>query len=433
VERKEVSRLQAIFKAGGSWFMEAVPSSLHGWWISGVICTLSAATCWAAAAEGRPNEAVSWLTGRARELLKGCQVKAKDGTSLYTPDGKGNYAALWTRDYSYMVENAFDLMPREHTPAAIRYLLAGQREDGCIPDRRQPDGVSVYSAGPANAPVAAPPLDNSAFMVFLVADYVDHTDDLDFFRPCARPLIRAMDYIPRSEAGLVWNDPKKPHSPYGFTDCIGKTGEQCFDSLLYWRACGRLSALVRKTGDGAAAAEMDRRAELIVKNITRLWDDAAGGFLAASIDCRQLDVWANAYAIYIDFPLGDRRGRVLKMLHDACPRYVWHGQIRHLLKGEYWQRTLAPVQRDRYQNGAYWATASGWVIYALAQVDRDLVLKTIDELIADFRADNICECVGPGYRQLPDYVASGTNALGALRRVMQVGPFQPNVTTAPAK
>jgi hypothetical protein len=74
-------------------------------------------------------------------------------------------------------------------------------------------------------------------------------------------------------------------------------------------------------------------------------------------------------------------------------------------------------ERDRYQNGAYWATANGWVIYALGQVDKGLATRTINDLIADFRTGGICECVGPNYRQLPDYVCSGTNALGGIRRV----------------
>jgi hypothetical protein len=401
------------------WAVRESMAAHHPWSAGAVVFLLLLATCRAGEADGQVGEMMAWLTERTRHLLTGCQVKAKDGTVLYTPDGKGNYAALWTRDYSYMVENCLDLMPKEHASACIRYLLAGQRGDGCIPDRRQPDGISVYSAGPSNAPVGGPPLDNSAFMVFLVADYVERTGDLDFFRPTAKPLIKAMDYVPRSEAGLVWNDPRKPHSPYGFTDCVGKTGEQFFDSLLYWRACRRLAGLLHDTDNGGTAAHMEKRADLIEQNIARLWDEKASGFLAAGIDCRQLDLWGNAYAIYIDFPLGERRDPILRMLRDNYGRYAWHGQVRHLLKGEYWQRMLVPVERDRYQNGAYWATASGWVIYALAQVDRDLATRTIDDLITDFRTGGICECVGPNYRQLPDYVASGTNALGGIRRLVQ--------------
>jgi hypothetical protein len=45
-------------------------------------------------------EKIRYLTETARKLLQGCQVKAQDGTVLYTPDGRGNYAALWTRDFA---------------------------------------------------------------------------------------------------------------------------------------------------------------------------------------------------------------------------------------------------------------------------------------------------------------------------------------------
>ncbi len=383
-----------------------------------LVLMLCGALCLCCRAATPPlDESLNWLTERTRQLLAGCQVKTPQGLVLYTPDGKGNYAALWTRDYSYMVESCFDLMPRENTAACIRYLLEGQRQDGCIPDRRQPDGVSVYCAGPAPSPVGGPPLDNSAFMVFLVADYVDHTKDLGFFRESADRLIRAMDYVPRSPAGLVWNDPKRPHSPYGFTDCIGKTGEQFFDSLLYWRACKRLAAYLRQAQQTKSADDVDQRAAMIERHVVRLWDDSAGGFLAASVDCRQYDVWGNAYAIFIDFPLGERRAIVLKTLCDRHGEYLWHGQVRHLVRGQYWQRLLAPVQRERYQNGAYWATPSAWVICALMEIDRDLARKTLEELLADFRAGGICECVNTDHRQLPDYVASGTNTLGVLRRV----------------
>jgi hypothetical protein len=91
--------------------------------------------------------------------------------------------------------------------------------------------------------------------------------------------------------------------------------------------------------------------------------------------------------------------------------------VRHLLKGEYWQRLLAPVPPERYQNGAYWATASGWVMWALAKKDPKLTRRMWDDLIADFRSGEICECVNEGYRRLPSYVVSATNPLAAARRL----------------
>ena len=72
------------------------------------------------AAEGLfPSADVTWLTAQTRELLRGCQVRANDGTSLYTPDGHGNYRALWTRDFAYLVESAGELIP----PTDIRACL----------------------------------------------------------------------------------------------------------------------------------------------------------------------------------------------------------------------------------------------------------------------------------------------------------------------
>ena len=101
----------------------------------------------------------------------------------------------------------------------------------------------------------------------------------------------------------------------------------------------------------------------------------SAAYRAATVDCNQIDIWGSAFAIYIGFVDNQRRQRLLMFLRDRYQDYVWHGQVRHLLRGEYWERLLKtkyPIKRDTYQNGAYWATASGWVLYALAQIDADL-------------------------------------------------------------
>ena len=78
---------------------------------------------------------IDFLTETAKRELAGCQITAYDGTLLYTPDGVGNYSALWTRDFTYLVTNAWDLLPVHHVKAFVNYLLMGQRDDGCVPDR----------------------------------------------------------------------------------------------------------------------------------------------------------------------------------------------------------------------------------------------------------------------------------------------------------
>lgn len=363
---------------------------------------------------------IAELEATTRRLLQGCRVKARDGTTLYTPDGRGNYRALWTRDFAYMVENAGDLMPEQDVESCLRYLLRGQRDDGAIPDRVDPEGRAIYVAGSPDHPLGRANLDNPAFLVIAADEFLKRLPEdraRRLFREWSGPLDRALDWVPRSPRGLVFNDPADPHSPYGFTDTVGKTGELLFESLLDWTACGRLAAWHERAGDAARAAAYRGRGQQIVRHLEVLWDEKAGAFLAATRDCRQLDVWGNAYAIYLGIPLESREGRVVRFLVGRLGEFLRDGQVRHLLQGEFWQRQMVPVPRGRYQNGAYWATASGWLLTAFARTDPELARRTFRELTDDFRAHGIFECIAPDHRQLESYVVSAANPLGAVRRL----------------
>lgn len=365
-------------------------------------------------------ERMAYLEQTARRLLQGCRVKARDGTTLYTPDGRGNYRALWTRDFAYMVENAGDLIPTQDVEACLRYLIRGQRSDGAIPDRVDPEGTPIYVAGSPEHPIGRANLDNPAFLVVAADEYLRRLPAEQarrLFGEWSSALDRAMDWVPRSPRGLVFNDPADPHSPYGFTDTVGKTGELFFESLLDWTACGRLADWHGHMGDSGKVESYRARRRAIERALDLLWDEKAGAFLAATRDCRQVDVWGNAYAIALGVPLGGRERRVLRFLVERRDEFLRAGQVRHLPKGEFWQRQLIPVPRGRYQNGAYWATATGWLLTAYAKVDLGLARQTFRALIDDFRAHGVFECVGDDHRQLESYVVSATNPLGAVRRL----------------
>ena len=360
------------------------------------------------------EQALEWLEAAAWNELEGCRLRAHDGTVLFTPDGQGSYGALWTRDLAYVVENASHLLSSEEVRAAIAYLLRGQREDGCIPDRVRADGQAVYCAGPESSPLGDPPTDNAQFAVDLVCNYVRYAGDVAFADQHLPVLARAMDACPRSAAGLVYIAPGRRQSPYGFTDTVGKTGELLFSSLLYWQACNQMAELCERCSiDPSLYRE---RAERIERGMERLWDEEVGAYRAATADCRQVDVWGNAFALYIGFAEGDRRRRVSSFLRQRYADIVWRGQVRHTLRGEHWERMLIPVEPGTYQNGAYWAAASGWVFCALAEDDESLARQMMADLVEDFQQGGICECVNVGYRKLERYVVSVVNPLGALRR-----------------
>jgi hypothetical protein len=363
---------------------------------------------------------IAYLQRATKKLLDGCIIKASDGTPLYTPDGKAHYAALWTRDFAYMVENAGYLMSITNIERCIDYLVKGIRADGAVPDRVQVDGRPVYAAGAPESPLGEPNIDNAQFLVFAVNAYlgmVPADRRAALYAKWSPQLLKGMDYIPRAASGLVWNDPTKPHSPYGFTDTVGKTGELFMESLLYWRAAKMLARLESAYGSGKASDELIARAAVIERNIGSLWDEKTGMFFAASKDCRQTDIWGNSFAVYSDFPLAEKRGRIVNWIASNYDRYIWHGQVRHLPKGEYWERQLMPVEKERYQNGAYWATGAGWVMWALNERNPVLAKRMFREIIEDFRTGGICECVNAGYRQLESYVDSATNPLAAARKI----------------
>ena len=360
---------------------------------------------------------VSWLHGETRRQIRGCAVNAYNDVTLYTPDGEGQYPALWTRDFSYMVENAAEFIPHDHISAAIQYLLDAQREDGCIPDRIRADGRALYSAGPDDQPLGEPPADNSQFMVKLVADYVALTQDTGFFSRISGQLISAMNYTPRHSSGLVHIDSQIIRSPYGFTDTVAKTGELLFSSLLYWEASNKLIKMCKNIGDLSSAEEFQSRVDSIEKNITSLWDEESGMFQAASGCCRQIDIWGNAYAVYIGFPLGDKKSRIIDYLAENFNAIAMKGQVRHLPKPDHWEKTLYTVEPETYQNGAYWGTASGWLAFALFEKHPDLSRKIYLDLIADYRANGVFECINTGYSKIINYVVSVTNPLGAIRKI----------------
>jgi hypothetical protein len=366
------------------------------------------------------------LEALAQECLAACRATATDGTVLFYPDGSAHYAALWTRDFAYMVEGAGRLMDPAEVLAAIDYLLAGQREDGVIPDRRQADGLSVYCAGPVDNPLGEdPPTDNAQFIIKAVAAYVRLTGEVDAFLARRNALYRAIEQVPLNEDGLVLVDHNRPHSEYGFADCVGKTGNVFFTTVLYWEACQVLAELCALSEFHDEAHEWYERAEWTWRRIQDFWDEEAGLFWAASRDCHQLDLWGSLYACVVRVASKSQMGHIAAYFGAHWDEVTLAGQIRHLPAGETWQRLLTPVPAGTYQNGGFWATPSGWLIKVLAREDETFARELVSTLVADFQANGVHEWISPTQRALPGYVASITNVLGAVQPSKKLAPPGP--------
>lgn len=359
------------------------------------------------------------LTKHCVRLIEGCKKAAFDGTVLFTPDAVGNYDALWIRDFGYMTEYCGDLMDAGEIRGCIEYTLRGQRSDGWIPDRMESGGDAVYAAGAKGTPVGKANLDNTPFLVFAVdalLDMVSEDEAKELFARWYPALDRGMDVLPLSPEGLIWNDPEDPHSPYGFTDTVCKTGRLFMESVLYWRACRKLEKLHGLFGSMERSLRYGENARLVEERLPDLFDREAGVFPAAELDCRQTDVWGMLYALDVGFPFPNEiRGAMERWLMDNRSRYLYKGQVCQLPNGAPWEKLLIEVPAGEYQNGAYWATASGWVLRFFRERDPGFFERILGELLEDFGEDGICECVNEGYRKLPEFVVSATNARGGLQ------------------
>jgi len=84
---------------------------------------------------------------------------------------------------------------------------------------------------------------------------------------------------------------------------------------------------------------------------------------------------------------GDVRKNALCAIRAAyrSGTMCYRGNVRQILTTEdynetsAWEKALTPI--NQYQNGAYWGTASGWVIYALFQADKEYFIKMVNEYI----------------------------------------------------
>lgn len=365
-------------------------------------------------------KALQFLSDSASSLINGCKVSAFDQTTLFTPDGISSYNALWLRDFSYMVEYAGECITDEEIIGCVNYAIRHRRSDGWMPDRVYADGTVAYAAGEVGSPIGAANLDNTPFLIFTVYSLMARLAPdkfRDLFDKWEPYLFQGLSTIPLDESGLVRSDPSAPHSPYGFTDTVAKTGALYMESLLYWRACLQMSAM---TASQAQKEEYLKRCGAVEASINLLYDASSHAYLAATGDCRQIDIWGNAYMLYINFPCSRQiRDHILHFLLQYYDRYTFRGQIRHLLSGEYWQRLLIDIRKEEYQNGAYWATASGWVIWCLAQIDKKTAAQIFYDVVAYFETEGSYECINRDYRKLPSFVVSTTNVWGAAKRLSE--------------
>lgn len=329
-----------------------------------------------------------------------------DGTAAFPPQVGLGYEAFWLRDYEYTLEGSIASYSDQELTDACRLFVRSLRADGAAVDCVKFDGTPIYQPG-FGTMGANPVADGSQFTVGVAWHTWQRTKDGKLLGEILDPLVRTMRVVPRNpESGLVYikPGPEWDRCPYGFTDTVRKEGEVLFCSLLYVQAGRQLADLLAAGGRDAEAREWREEATRVAASIRRtFWDADLGLFRAATVTCREPDIWGSAFAVYLGVADQPQSLAVARYFKTHYQDIVLHGQVRHLPGGVYWEKARA---RDEYQNGAYWATPVGWFVYTLDLVDPALADQTVLDMVAHFQEHGACEWINREKCVLPNYLTS---------------------------
>jgi len=363
--------------------------------------------------------AVSWLQDESHRMIRASRRTMKDGTAAFPPQVGAGYEAFWLRDYVYTLEGVIEAYSDKELTDACRLFVRSLRSDGAGVDCVRFDGTPIYMPGYGTMgrnPVA----DGSQFTVAVVWHTYQRTRDAQLLRESIEPLLKAMNAVPRNpDTFLVHIKPGEPwdRCPYGFTDTVRKEGDELFCSLLYVQASRQLADLLNAAERAAEAEDWKQEAERVAAAVRQVfWDPQAGLFRAATIRCREHDIWGSAFAVYLGVADRTQASAIATVFQRDFSGLVQNGQIRHLPPGVYWEKG---GPRDTYQNGGFWATPTGWFVYTLDLVDPALANQTILDLVKDFQSGGACEWVFEDVRRLPHYLASAALPLAGIRAVLE--------------
>ena len=361
---------------------------------------------------------LDWFWENATNSLRHAERKMADGTVVYVPQGTCKYEAFWLRDYEMMLEAG--IVPSERIVPCAKIFLNAVSPRGEGVDCVKFDGTPVYKPGYGSMGENAV-LDGCAYTVLVAAHSWRQTKDAWFLAPERLALYaKVLSAIPHDAAGLSWIDPAKDwdRCPWGFTDTVRKTGACLFSSLLEVSARREFAAMLAAAGSADRAAEERAAAGRIAAAINRtFWDESVGLYRAATVRCREHDVFGSAYAVWLGVAEGERARRIATVFRDRYADFVLDGQVRHLSKGDYWELCSAGVGRDFYQNGGYWGTASGWFAWTLSLVDRDLALRTLSDLRRSCERNGSPEWVSARQVECPEYLSTLALPYQAIRRL----------------
>jgi len=420
-------------------------------------------------ATGLTDKDAEFLTQITKDVIEASRVRPgqavagfkpnASGAVLIRPGGRECYPAFWIRDYAMSL--ACGLIPLDEQEHALLHTARNQREGdwetrsgslvphGSIPDHISFEGLPIYFPGTIDDYEGQggvwgkrPALDDHYYFIHMAWYFLRATGDAAILKADTngRPLIDRLDLafrVPssRTDNQLVCCSEEDRGVTFGFVDSISHTGDLFFCSALKCWAARQMGEIHRALGNEEKAAHYARTEETLRRAIPQTFGGGRGLLKASTGKSAQPDVWGTAFAVFADAlepECADAASNALAQAYKAGT-LSWRGSVRHVLTTDDYSEDSAwesapPNSKNRYQNGAYWNTPTGWVCYAIAQTNQASALQLAGDFIDELREGDFrkgpdygspWECMHPdgNYRQNPVYMTSVTGPLAAFQRL----------------
>lgn len=380
------------------------------------------------------------------------QYVAKDfgynntGGKLILPGGRACYPSFWIRDYAMSLNTGMiDTIAQKHMLMLVAKTQCNQtwisEEGAMIPMGAIADHIRVDNSLPIYYPGTYdyekqgnsvwgkfPPYCDQFFFIHMAYYFVHKTNNMSILYQKINgiQLINRLELafkVPPVSLGsdLVYATEDLRGVDFGFRDCVTFTGKLCMPSILKYKAAIEMSEIFNLLGMTDKQIEYSRIANSIKKELPKTFQNSRGLLRASTGLSSQADVWSTALAIYYGMLEQEDLKKAAEALTTAYHEgtLAYQGNVRHILTSDdynentAWERTS--IVKNIYQNGAYWGTATGWVCYAIALVDRKTARCLVQDYVSGLKKSDArkgigggpYECLHPsGYVQNPLYLTT---------------------------
>ena len=340
------------------------------------------------------ESAFTVLDQHLTELLGKMRPDYGNGLHIWA---SGNYLALWPDDFLYPLMVRPSFMKPEELTRLSGFLADSILDLGALPDRVESSCLPVMNPGPTTGTPHGHtmPLQLPAAWTRLLDYFRMLGATLDRKDEWAAAISRGFDQVPFS-CGLAYVNPQSPSVGYGFHDTEAITGFELMSSLILYRGLQRAAMLFDGAIDPRVVGRWNRLADGVKANLYRLYDPQQGAFLAGSVDCRQVNMWANGLAYWLVDEQVQKS--IAHWFFQHRDQIFMSGYTRQIAESDGWQRHIfgggGGAIKDhggRYVNGGFWSTGTGYVLPVLARHYPGLAVELVQKLVENLPKDKFAE------------------------------------------